>query len=238
MQKDLGQLLAIAVRRSPGKPPERVAQAEALAGRGLEHDLHADPISPRQLLLAGAPAYAGLALPPLALRENLLLDADTADLASGTVLRSGDEVLLRLMFQCEACGSLDRHQPGLARAIGRRRGVLARVLAGGRIRAGDRVLDLGPRLPPWPEDWRERVRRVLDALPPGRVLAYARLAHLAGIAGSYCRAFPRAIASFGPAYAGKAVPASAPSTLPRWDGAGLFGDEGRSGQVATRGRPR
>ena len=221
MQKDLGQLLAIAVRRSPGKPPERVAQAEALAGRGLEHDLHADPISPRQLLLAGAPAYAGLALPPLALRENLLLDADTADLASGTVLRIGDEVLLRLMFQCEACGSLDRHQPGLARAIGRRRGVLARVLAGGEIRIGDPVLMQGGRLAPMPEDWRERVARVLEAVPPGQLIGYADLAHVAGIQSSYCRAFPRLLARLGPAYAAKAAPARAGAALPRWDGGGF-----------------
>ena len=225
MPNDIGQLIAIAVRGARGAAPWRVERALAQAGRGLEHDLHADPVSPRQLLLAGAPVYTELALPALALRENLLLAADTAQLASGTVLRIGDAVLLRLMFQCEACGSLDRHRPGLSRAVGGRRGVLARVLAGGSIREGDRVLDLGPRLPAWPEDWRERVRLVLDALPPGRVLAYAQLAHLAGVAASYCRAFPRAIAAFGPAYSGKAVPASAPATLPRWAGAGLFGDE-------------
>lgn len=227
MLEDLGQLIAIAVRRTPATAPEPVPQALALGGRGLEHDLHADPVSPRQLLLAGAPVYNDLALPPLALRENLLLEADTSSLASGTVLRIGDEVLLRLMFQCEACGSLDRHRPGLSRLVGARRGVLARVLTSGPILAGDRVISLGSQLPAWPEDWRERVRRVLDALPPGHVIAYRQLAHLAGIAASYCRAFPRAIAGFGPAYAGKAVPASAPPGVPRWDGAGLFDDEGR-----------
>ena len=228
----MGRLAAIALRPSPGTAPQRLPQASVLAGRGLEQDLHADPLSPRQLLLAGTPAYRALQLPALALRENLLLDADTAGLVSGTVLRIGDEVLLRLMFQCEACGSLDRHQPGLSRAIGQRRGVLARVLAGGRIREGDRVLELGARLPAWPEEWRERVRLVLDALPPGHVIAYRRLAHLAGIAASYCRAFPRAIAGFGPGYADKAVPASAPAGLPRWNGAGLFDDEVQAASAA------
>ena len=223
----MGRLAAIALRPSPGTAPQRLPQASVLAGRGLEQDLHADPLSPRQLLLAGTPAYRALQLPALALRENLLLDADTAGLVSGTVLRIGDEVLLRLMFQCEACGSLDRHRPGLSRLVGARRGVLARVLTSGPILAGDRVISLGSQLPAWPEDWRERVRRVLDALPPGHVIAYRQLAHLAGIAASYCRAFPRAIAGFGPAYAGKAVPASAPPGVPRWDGAGLFDDEGR-----------
>jgi uroporphyrinogen-III synthase len=45
------------------------------------------------------------------------------------VLRVGAEVLLRLMFQCEPCGTLDRVQAGLSGRIGTRRGVLARVLA-------------------------------------------------------------------------------------------------------------
>lgn len=229
MRRELGPVLAVAIRRSIGTAPEHVPQALALGGRGLEHDRHADPCSPRQLLLAGAPVYADLALPPLALRENLLLAADTADLASGTVLRIGDRVLLRLMFQCEACGSLDRHRPGLSRLVGQRRGMLARVLTDGPIRPGDRVTALEARLPPWPEEWRARVRRVLDALPPGHVVAYRQLADLAGIAASYCRAFPRAIAGFGPGYADKALTASALATtgLPRWDGAGLFDDEGR-----------
>lgn len=229
MPEHRGQLLAIAVRRSPREAPERVPRALALGGLGLEADgyadLHADPLSPRQLLLAGAPAYARLQLPPLALRENLLLEADTSGMVSGTVLRIGDAVLLRLMFQCEACASLDRHHPGLARAIGAQRGMLARVVAAGRIAPGDRIAELGPLLPAWPEDWRERVRRVLDALPPGQFIEYRRLAHLAGVAASYCRAFPRAIARLGPAYAGKAVPAGAPPGAPRWNGAGLFADE-------------
>ncbi|MBQ5946720.1 MOSC domain-containing protein [Massilia sp. ST3] len=228
MEQDLGHLLGIAVRPA-GAAPQRVRQAEAFAGHGLEGDRHADPVSPRQLLLAGALAYADLDLPALALRENLLLEADTASFRSGDVLRIGATFTLRLMFQCEACGSLDRHQPGLSRAIGGRRGMLARVLAGGRIQAGDRVTGLGPLLPAWPEDWRERVRMVLDALPPGHVLEYRQLAHLAGVAAGYCRAFPRAIARLGPDYAGKAVPASAPSGLPRWRGDGLFADEVRAG---------
>ncbi|MER8124712.1 hypothetical protein ABS198_20745, partial [Acinetobacter baumannii] len=89
-------------------------------------DMHADARSPRQVLLAGAPAYRSLGLPPHALRENLLLDVDTAAIVSGTVLCIGAQVRLRLSFQCEACGGLDRHAPGLVRAIGASRGILAR----------------------------------------------------------------------------------------------------------------
>ena len=192
------------------------------AGVGIDGDIHADALSPRQLLLASSGAYEQLRLPPHALRENLLIEADTARLVSGTVLQVGSAVRLRMMFQCEACGQLDKVQSGLARRLGLRRGVLARVLTGGTIRRGDRVRDLGVLEQPWRDDWRERVRRVLDAVPPGGAIEYRHLARLAGIQSSYCRAFPRLVAKLGDGYASKAVSAQSPVSLPRWEGEGLF----------------
>lgn len=217
-----GTIVAVATRASRGLPLQDVAGACAIGGAGLRDDLHADALSPRQLLLADAAVYADLALPAHALRENLLLDFDTARLASGTVLQIGAEVAIRLMFQCEACGQLDVQRPGLARKLGARRGMLARVVRGGPIRRGDAVRDLGILLPAWPEDWRERVRRVLDAVPPGCVIEYRQLARLAGIQSTYCRAFPRLIGKLGPGYAAKAVSAQVSTAMPRWDGNGLF----------------
>jgi hypothetical protein len=227
---DIGQVIALA--SSPARPasPQRADSLQAIAGTGLAADRHADPLSPRQLLLASASAYADFALSPHALGENLLVEFDTAQLRSGTVLRVGDEVVLRLMFQCEACGYLDAQQAGLSGRIGQGRGMLARVLAGGVMHRGDRIRDLGCALPPWLDDWRARVAQVLKAVPSGMVLTYAQLARLAGVQPTYCRAFPRVIRTLGPDYAGKAVSAQAVSAhvaLGRqcWDGAGLFGEQ-------------
>ena len=195
-----------------------------VAGHGVDGDKYADPSSPRQLLLTSTSVYADLALPPQALGENLLLDSETACLTSGTVLQVGEQVRLRMMFQCEACGQLERVRPGLAAALGQRRGMLARVLAGGVVHAGDPVRDLGVLLPAWSDDWRERVVRVLDAVPPDHVVAYRDLARLAGVQSSYCRAMPGLLRRLGPAYAARAVSARSPA-LPRWDGEGLFDRE-------------
>lgn len=213
---------ALAIRPAGSSAPRQVDAALALAGAGLAGDRHADPRSPRHLLLAGRGVYDRLALPRHALRENLLVDLDTSQLTSGTVLQIGAEVTLRLMFQCEACGQLDLLRPGLARSVGAQRGMLARVLTGGTIRRGDAIEQVGPRMPAWSDDWRERVMQVLDAAPEGCVVAYRDLARLAGIQASYCRAFPRLLAKLGPAYAGRAVAASAEPSLPRWDGTGLY----------------
>jgi hypothetical protein len=219
---DIASITALAIRPARNLLPQRSERVLALATTGLDGDVHADAFSPRQLLLAGSPAYADLDLPAHALRENLLLDLDTARLASGTVLQVGPDVLLRLTFQCEACGQLDRQRHGLARALGQRRGMLARVLAGGEIRVGDRVRDRGLLLPAWSDDWRARVTRVLDAVPPGHVVEYRQLARLAGIASTYCRAFPAVLRGLGPVYAARAVAQKDAPGRPRWDGSGLF----------------
>lgn len=215
-------IVGLSIRRPGALAPEPVDRLDLVGGAGIAGDRHADPFSPRQLLLASASAYADLALPAHALRENLLLDHDIASLPSGTILRIGERARLRLMFDCEACGQLDRHGERLAARIGARRGTLARVIEGGVIRLGDRVEDLGQQLPAWSDDWRERLVQVLDAAPPDTVIEYARLAHLAGIQSTYCRAFPSVLRKLGPRYAAMAVSARATSPLPRWDGAGLF----------------
>jgi hypothetical protein len=220
----MGTVQALAIRPPNAKPSMALDCVHALAGQGLEGDKHADPLSPRQVLLAGAEVYEDLSLPPHALGENIILDLDTAQLRSGAVLRVGAQVLLRLMFQCEPCGTLDRFQAGLSGRIGNRRGMLARVLAGGAIQPGDSIVDAGCPLPAWPDDWRARVAQVLQAVPDGMVLSYAQLALLAGVQSTYCRAFPRLLAKLGPECVGKALPAQAVLGQRCWDGEGLFGD--------------
>lgn len=217
-----GRVLGLALRPEQSSAPIIVDSARAVAGHGLEGDRHADPRSPRQLLLAGRPAYDALKLPPLLLRENLLLDIDTAGLESGMLLRVGPEAVLRLSFQCEACGYLADCLGGSVRQLGQGRGMLARVEASGEIRAGDAVTVLDERRPALPEDWRERVAMVLDAVPQGMVIAYADLAHVAGIQSSYCRAFPRVLAKLGPVRASRAVSARSHNSAPRWHGTGFF----------------
>ncbi|QOL49023.1 MOSC domain-containing protein [Massilia litorea] len=219
---EIGTVAGLAARLARGAPPRSFERLVTHAGIGIVGDVHADALSPRQLLLASSGAYADFDLPMHALRENLLIDADTAQLASGTVLQIGAEVRLRMMFQCEACGQLDATAPRLAQRIGKRRGMLARVLAGGVIRLGDQVCDLGMLESAWSDDWRERVRQVLDAAPDGTVIEYRALARLAGIQSSYCRAFPRLLARLGERYAATAVSSQSPVALPRWEGAGLF----------------
>ena len=183
-------------------------------------DVQSDALSPRQLLVAGTPAYERLGLPANALRENLLLDLDSATLASGQLLAVGPDAVIQLTFACEPCGRLNLRQDRLSRGIGNQRGMLARVLQGGRFAIGDPVRLLADTRPAWPDDWRARVEAVLLRVPPGMVVEYRQLALLAGVALTYCRVFPRVARALGLPH--KAVPLRSPCPLPRWEGAGLF----------------
>jgi hypothetical protein len=216
----IGTVRALALRSAGARTPAPVELACAEAGLGFGGDVHADPLSPRQLLLAGAPAYARHGLAPLTLRENVLLDVETAGLASGTLLRVGSDAVLWLTFHCEACSYLDARHPGIAQRIGRDRGVLARVVRGGTIRVGDPVVALPDGCPVWSDDWRERVATILAQVPAGMVVEYRHLARLAGIQPVYCRTFPRLTRSLG--YAQAATPMFGRPELPRWAGHGLF----------------
>lgn len=226
----LGRIVGMTVRGGRAAAPHSVAVAHAVAGFGFESDMHADALSPRQLLLAGAPAYRRHDLAPGTLRENVLLDVDTAALAPGTLLRLGGAVVVRLMFHCEACGYLDARRPGLARTIGRERGVLARVIRGGAVRAGDSVVRLDATEPPWPDDWRDRVAQILAQVPEGMVLEYRQLARLAGIQAVYCRALPALARKLG--FGDRAVAQHALPGLPRWTGNGVFDTRLRQAALA------
>ena len=144
-------------------------------------------------------------------------------MASGDRLRYGAEVELLVMFACEPCGKLDRQRPGLASALGRDRGVLARVTRGGTLREGDAVRLVRSTRPAMSDDWRERVLQVLRHVPTHRWVTYATLATLAGVSPGYCRAFPRLISVLPTCLSLRARPASAEQVdgAP-WNGNGLY----------------
>lgn len=198
----------------------------AIAGLGLAGERHAAAHSPRQVLIVGDEAYRRFGLPDGVLGENLRVPGRTDDWRSGELLQVGDEVVLWLTFACEPCGRLDRQHNGLSRTIGRHRGMLARVMRGGLLLGNDPVRRIGSALPLHPDlfsdDWRVRVHGVARAVPPGRWIGYAQLAAMAGVASTYCRAFPRVLAGM-PTEVGARV-RSAAQALPDapWDGDGLF----------------
>jgi MOSC domain-containing protein YiiM len=218
----LGPLKVLHIRPQGSEAPIRVKQIRAIAHVGLEHDKHADPLSPRQLLIAGARVYQELDLPTAVLRENLQIDFPTEDLASGDLLRIGANVVLWLTFQCEPCKHLERRRPGVVKAVGNRRGMLARVVSGGIIKEGDLVQSARSTIPAMSNDWKDRVLTVMRAMPAGHVIEYRQLAELAGVAKAYCRAFPKVLSKLPPEVASRAQAGGLPKCAFKWTASELF----------------
>lgn len=218
----LGMLESLYIRVNKEPAPRPVTTVQAVADFGLAGDRHASPLSPRQLLLAGSPAYERAGLPPASLRENLRVDFSTAQLNSGDLVRIGSEAILWMTFVCEPCNLLERRCPGTLKTIGPDRGMLARVLRGGELRAGDEIAVCRGAAPVFSDDWQQRVLHVARAVPEGFWISYRQLAQMAGVHTAYCRAFPRVLSRLPAEVARRVGGDAARGGALSWSGAGLF----------------
>ena len=190
-------VLALHVKSRSRAPMQPVATLAGLAGHGLAGDASAHPASPRHVLLVAEPDLAAFAVTASDLRANLTVRGDLAALTSGTVVTFGS-LALRITIPCEPCARLDQIRPRLARALHRRRGVLARVVTTGTAALGDRGRVLPHRLPALADDWRARVAALVLAIPTRHVITYAALTRAAGAHAAHCRALPTILRTLGP----------------------------------------
>jgi MOSC domain-containing protein YiiM len=134
----------VALQLCPGHrlPMASRSEVRAVAGIGLEGDFHARG-GRRQVLLIDLEILDSLGLKPGQVKENLTVRGlNLQGLPAGTRLRVGAEVVLELTGPCTPCVRMDEIRPGLQAELQGRRGVLARVVAGGTIRVGDPVSPL------------------------------------------------------------------------------------------------
>lgn len=108
--------------------------------RGLDGCRHAIPGSRRQVLLIEQETLEALGLEPGAVKENVTTRGiDLGSLARETRLILGGAVELWVTGPCHPCDRMDEVRDGLQEELRGRRGVLAWVKRGGRVRVGDRI---------------------------------------------------------------------------------------------------
>lgn len=140
----------ISLHASPerGFPRAKVEQVSLIAGFGVQGDRKAGKRENRAVLLMGRASYdhlrdLGFELPYGSLGENIVLDSDPHILEAGSQLRIG-QALLELSLYCTPCKTLrDRYGQDFPLQLGKRRGMLARVLQGGTVNLEDPVDLLG-----------------------------------------------------------------------------------------------
>jgi len=128
--------------RAPKKhaPMEELSEALAVEDAGLEGCAHARPQSKRQVLLMDEETLAAFGLVPGIVRENVTTEGlDVNGLAIGKRLRIGASEL-QVSLVCDPCQQIEALRPGLQAALQGKRGMLCKVLRGGKIRRGDEIV--------------------------------------------------------------------------------------------------
>lgn len=129
----------IFISRQRGEPMTALEEAQIATNWGLVGDRKARADSKRQVYLVDEGTLQSVALQPGDLNENLTVRGlDVNQLQAGQRVQIGG-ALLEITGPCTVCGVLEEVRPGLKEALRGRRGVLARVIAGGIARVGDEL---------------------------------------------------------------------------------------------------
>jgi MOSC domain-containing protein YiiM len=127
---------------SPAKNSGRMDARErvrAIEGHGLEGCAHARPGTKRQVLFASAQHLDDLGVEYGRIRENFTVEgADVHVWPVGQRVRIG-EATFEITMVCDPCSRMDEIRPGLQAQLDGRRGMLARVVEGGEVAAGDEI---------------------------------------------------------------------------------------------------
>lgn len=187
MPAEVEQLFVKTGYRQPMSPADAVTLVAAL---GIDGDLNAHRLSPRQVLVMLASQLDALRLPPGALRENIVIATDTPQhFAPGSALVNASGAEIRLTMQCEPCKLIEPLVGNLASMIGRR-GVLGTVVVGGVLRRGDTLDLVSNRYPALAESAYQKFLDFVPTIPRGRVVRYSDVAVAIGADNSFVRAIP------------------------------------------------
>lgn len=133
---DVVNLFCCLTHRMPMVPHEEIAAVE---NRGFEGCAHARPGGKRQVLLMDIETLEELGIAPGAVKENITTRGiDIRSIRAGERLRVG-EVLLEMTYRCDPCERMNEIRPGLKDELLGRRGMLFRVVEGGKVRVGDSI---------------------------------------------------------------------------------------------------
>jgi MOSC domain-containing protein YiiM len=121
-----------------------VESTEAIENFGLKDDRHAIPDSLRQVLLLEKETLDGMNLFPGQIKENITtVGISLTGLELGCRLQIGESVLMEITKSCSPCNRMEEIRVGLLRELAGKRGMLARIIRGGIIHRGDRIIILG-----------------------------------------------------------------------------------------------
>lgn len=186
----LGIIRHCFLKDASGQLMKSASSLSLLAHQGIEGDVNANPISPRQVLIVRQEDLMELNIPPGALRENIVIEQLSPDhFVPGAQLMTDGGVGLRLTFYCEPC----KQVKPLVRSLNQleqRRGILGVVLTDGVLKVGQSVKSYPDRFVALSEVPYERFLLLLARIPEGKVITYHQIIQAIGVSRSYYRVLP------------------------------------------------
>ncbi|MBG1260896.1 hypothetical protein F8S20_18035 [Nostoc sp. BAE] len=175
------------------KPGSAMVELKTLnleVGYGLEGDINADPISPRQVLIVRYEDISDLSIKPGELRENIVVTGiEFENFIPGSLLTFESGAAIRLTFHCEPCKRI-AHLVESLKSIQRKRGILGVVIKSGKIQVGSSFQVQANKFPPLSENPYQRFLNFIIQIPSGKVVTYKQIIKGMGVDNSYLRAIP------------------------------------------------
>ncbi len=135
----LATVIHLQLKPAEGKPMTPVTAVEALPNYGLRDDANAGSTK-RQILIIERELLDEFQLPIGDVRENITVQGiRLAGMAAGTKVRVG-QALLEATLDCAPCQFIEDKRPGLREAMKGKRGTLFKVIEGGEIKVGDKIV--------------------------------------------------------------------------------------------------
>jgi alkylated DNA nucleotide flippase Atl1 len=186
-----GCIVNLFLKSKRGSVMTERSQLRIVAGYGIDRDIHAHSISPRQVLVVRQEDLVQLDIDPGELSENIVISGANLDrFAPGSVLKFPSGAAIRLTFHCEPCKRV-AHLVKSLKSIESKRGILGVAIADGVVTSGDRV-EIQPEVFPALSDVPyERFLEFLTKIPVGKVVTYQQVIIGIGVSAGYFRAMPK-----------------------------------------------
>ncbi|QLE59706.1 MGMT family protein [Nostoc sp. TCL26-01] len=190
MSSDNGSILHLFIKHKHGSVMREVEKVILKEGYGIEEDINANPISPRQVLFVRYEDIVDLTIPPGELRENFIIAGiKSENFTPGSLITFDSGAAIRLTFHCEPCKRIT-HLVNSLKTIQYKRGILGVVINSGIICGGNNIQIQTDQFPALPENPYERFLNFIIKIPAGKVVTYKQIIQAIGVDNSYLRAIP------------------------------------------------
>ncbi|WP_375505817.1 MGMT family protein [uncultured Nostoc sp.] len=174
----------------PGSAMVELKTLNLKVGHGIEGDINADPISPRQVLIVRYEDILDLSIKPGELRENIVVTGiEFNNFIPGSLLTFESGAAIRLTFHCEPCKRIAYLVESL-KSIQGKRGILGVVIKSGKIQVGSSFQVQANKFSALSENPYQRFLNFIIKIPSGKVVTYKQIIKGMGVDNSYLRVIP------------------------------------------------